>query len=277
MKTCSLRTLLRHACCSFFLAAFALAAPGVRGARRRAVQQVRRRRPPRTSTRASRRTRSRRSTRRRPSRRCASLTDAFDVHPGVRGLDVRQRDRRRQRRRGVRQHRTRRRHRRVLRPGPLRRAGQRVARTAGARSSSSIPTRPTAPARRTRRARSTPRRWSPIRSPAASRRCRAPSSPAATTRSPAPRSSRGGRSRTRSASPIPAIAFRITGPACVVQLAIAPNYPSSTPRAPISGRFPSRVEERVRFRRRRSARRRSDSIREAIPPMSRRCRNGACC
>ena len=68
--------------------------------------------------------------------------------------------------------------------------------------------------------------------------------------------------------PDPAIAYRITGPACVIQVTIAPNYPSTRRKYRLLGRFPPRVEERVRLRRQRVHRddRRGHDVRPGDDP-----------
>ena len=86
-----------------------------------------------------------------------SLSQRLRRDPGVRGFDLRQLHRGRRRRSGFRRHRPRRGPRRVLRPGSLRWTRRSIRRTAGARSSSSIPTRPMERARPMRRGRSTRR------------------------------------------------------------------------------------------------------------------------
>ena len=69
--------------------------------------------------------------------------------------------------------------------------------------------------------------------------------------------------------PDPAIAFRMTGPACVIQVAIAPELPVDRQRRHrLLGRFPPRVEECVRLRRQQLRRddRRGHDVRSGDDP-----------
>jgi hypothetical protein len=190
-----------------------------------------------------------------------------------RGLDVRQRAARGQPRRPPFADTGRRSCWRLLRAGPHRRPSS-VSPHGGARSSSSTPTPPTAPARRTRR---DARRQSMLTHPLTS----------GITRSPAEVRGRqqreAGHDRGREAGPSPMREARPTRPsrfaspkfACVIQVAMAPNYNVlGVAGTDFGGDFPPRVEERIRLRRQALHARLTWRTRAAIPPTCPRCRNG---
>ena len=275
MKPCYLRAATARA---LFVLLAALAARRARRSPRASAccPTSTRPRPRPTSMRAFRRTRSRRSTRRRRVPTLQSLTSALRRAPRVRGLDLRQRtavgnvaaafaetgravvlgtfyDQDRS-------------------DGPPRQFAARLGRARADRPQHDRRHRHAVRAAR----RSTRRR---MLRPSAHRGHHVAHERQVRRRQPGQARHHRGRllgPAERAGQPDPAIAYRITGAACVIQVAMAPNYPC----VGVAGhrfqrRLPSRVEERVRLRRRRAARRLTRRTPAAIRPTCRRCRSGA--